>query len=137
MGVARGGSFDHQFVVPRIYHHDERGVRRSRADQPGALFYHREPQVCHVIEIEVFEGSDRTNKRAQHRQILEARSNVQLNGAVAPLALVGPRIGICHLVSRQYLTDITTISEATLSTAFQSVSHQRHRVVHPTWTGLT
>lgn len=89
VGVAGSRSLHHNFVFSRIDHQAQGGIRQGRANQPGAHLVHRQPQVGHGVEIQVLEGADGADQGAQQRQVLQAGSNVQLDGADTALAPLG------------------------------------------------
>ena len=115
----------------------QRGVRRGRADQPGARLVDRQPQVGHGVEVEILEGADGTDQRAQHREVLQPCSNMHLDSTVASLALVTVQSRIGHMVSRQCLIDTTPALQLAFDRLIEPVSHDSRRVFHPIWTGLT
>ena len=63
-----GGHVDHQLVDARIDHQHQRGVRRGRADQPGAGLVDGQPQVGHRVEVEILGGRQGADQRCAPRR---------------------------------------------------------------------
>ena len=103
------GCLDHDDVLAWVDNHDQGGVRRSRADQPGTGLVDGQPQIRDGIEIEVLERPDRTHQGPQHGEILQPRSNSELDRTSTAMLAVASAIAVRHVASRQGRPDTTPV----------------------------